>query len=255
MTIMFSDIRSFTRITETLSPEETFNLINEFLGRVAPAVHEAGGFVDKYIGDAVMALFPSPARGIDGALASLAKVTAFNADRDVSERLAIGIGLHAGPLTLGVVGSENRLNATVLGDSVNLASRIEALTRKYGVDLLVSGDLIAVFSEEELGRFHLREIDRVQVVGRTTPVDLFEVFEADPETTKSSKVTQGDAWQQMINAYRTGRFDEARARLREVQDDLVDDPVVITYAERLACLGDTPPAGWNGVTRLESKKG
>ena len=140
MTILFSDIRSFTTLSEEIGSQETFDFINDFLRRLGPVIRENGGFIDKYIGDAIMALFDSPcdalraANGLMDALGELTRKREANGDYPIE----IGIGLNSGPLMLGIIGEEERLEGTVIGDVVNLAARLEALTKKYKVPVLFS---------------------------------------------------------------------------------------------------------------------
>ena len=170
VTIFFSDIRGFTRISEQLAPQQLTRMMNIYLTEMTHIIHLQHGTVDKYIGDAVMAFWGAPLKdddhvrhGLDAALAMLQQLPIVN-QRLVAEGLPeveIGIGLHAGIMSVGNMGSEFRMAYTVMGDAVNLASRLEGLTRFYGCPLLVSGELC-----ERLPGYIYRQIDRVQVKGR-----------------------------------------------------------------------------------------
>ena len=141
LTILFLDIRDFTPLCEGMSPAETFQFVNAFLGALEPEIERHGGFVDKYIGDAIMALFPtSAADAIEGALAMLGALERFNEVRARAGRSAVrvGIGLNTGTAMVGTVGGPGRMETTVLSDAVNLAARLEELTKRYGVPLLIS---------------------------------------------------------------------------------------------------------------------
>jgi len=149
MTILFSDIRSFTDISEKMSPEENFNFLNSYLNITGPHIRTHGGFIDKYIGDAIMALFPHGEHGADDALKAAIEIKYslmdFNKEREALGQIPIqvGIGLHTGMLMLGILGEAERMEGTVISDSVNLASRLEALTKHYGASLTTSPTLNA----------------------------------------------------------------------------------------------------------------
>ena len=140
MTILFSDIRNFTTLSEAMTPDENFAFINAYLERMGPVIRDHNGFIDKYIGDAIMALFESPTMRVRAGLAMLDTLDAFNAERRAAglEPIGIGIGINTGSLMLGTIGEKHRMDGTVISDAVNLASRIESLTKDYHVGLLIS---------------------------------------------------------------------------------------------------------------------
>ena len=140
MAVLFVDLRSFSRIAERSTPECTFSFINEYLARVGPAVRDCGGFIDSYMGDGFMALFPGGAGdAVRCALDVLARLGAYNQDRVArgDERIRVGIGLHAGTLMIGTIGEERRLDGTVISDAVNLASRLEGVAKEYGLSMAI----------------------------------------------------------------------------------------------------------------------
>ncbi len=170
MTILFADIRKFTSISEGLPPAEVFALLNDYLGRMEPLIEKHGGFIDKYIGDGIMALFPNtPDDALKAAIAMLEELEQHTSEH--YPELQIGIGIHTGDLLLGTVGGENRMETTVIGDSVNLAARVESLTKFYGVRLLISEE-----TYRHCPHLMVREIDRVTVRGRSRPTTLYEVL-------------------------------------------------------------------------------
>jgi two-component system sensor histidine kinase ChiS len=140
MSVMFSDIRSFTSHSEAITPKENFRFVNHFLSLTGPEIRLHNGFIDKYIGDAIMALFPDANDALDAAISMYRKTcidpsTRINIGR---EPIAIGIGIFTGPVMLGIVGEEERMSSTVISDTVNIASRIESLTKRYGTGILIS---------------------------------------------------------------------------------------------------------------------
>lgn len=173
MAVLFCDIRRFTARSERLTPAETFTFLNEYLHHVVPAIESNGGLVDKYIGDAVMALFPSSSDdALAAALAMQQEVGRMNRTRAPGqEPLAIGIGLHRGRLMLGTVGDSKRLDVTVISDVVNVASRLESLTKEKGVAILVSGEVVASLADP--GRFSLEKIGSTTIRGRIKPVEIW----------------------------------------------------------------------------------
>ncbi len=175
MSILFSDIRSFTTLSESMTPDENFAFINAYLERMGPVIRDHGGFIDKYIGDAIMALFPHADDAVRAGLAMLATLDRFNADRRAAglDPIAIGVGINTGSLMLGTIGERHRMDGTVISDAVNLAARVESLTKDYHVPLLISE-----YTREELAdpaAYAIQPVDVVVVKGKTRPVALFAV--------------------------------------------------------------------------------
>ncbi|MGB7440928.1 MAG: ATP-binding protein, partial [Coleofasciculaceae cyanobacterium] len=167
MTIMFSDIRSFTSLSEKMSPQENFDFINEYLKKVSPVIRKNQGFIDKYIGDAIMALFPKTADdALQAAIEIQRQVSIYNSERQAISKppIAIGIGLHTGSLMLGTIGDEQRMESTVIADAVNLASRFEGLTKVYGAAILISGETLSRLSTPE--KYAHRFLGKVKVKGK-----------------------------------------------------------------------------------------
>ncbi|MFM9946097.1 MAG: adenylate/guanylate cyclase domain-containing protein [Bacteroidia bacterium] len=177
MTIMFSDIRAFTSISEKLSPKESFGFINEYFKSMAPIIRNHHGFIDKYLGDGIMALFP---RSADDALlagkAMMEELTKFNAENVKAHKpeIAIGIGLHTGSCILGTVGEPKRMDTTVIADAVNLAARIEALTKFYKTPFIISEETHNQIGSEL--RTHMRFIGEAKVKGKSITTELYKVF-------------------------------------------------------------------------------
>ena len=244
LTIQFSDIRSFTTITETLSPQETFALVGDYLERVCGPVKQHGGFIDKYIGDAVMALFTDPDAALRSCLGQLALLDLTNAEREQRGALPIkvGFGLHIGPVTLGTVGSSDRLDCTVLGDTVNLAARVEGLTSRYDTRLLVTADFVSRLSQPSA--VDLREVDRVVVKGKTEPVAIFEVIDALSERRRTERGRARAAFERGRDALFAGQFKGAIAPLEAAARQDPSDratQLLLERAQRLVASGETQP--------------
>lgn len=233
MTILVSDIRSFTSLSEKMTPEENFNLINSYLYEMEPIVNEHHGFIDKYMGDSIMALFHrSPDHGVQAAIRMLLKLQEFNVQNigGAMSPLRIGIGLNTGSMMLGIVGGESRMEGTVISDAVNLVSRIEELNKSYGTSLLLSE-----FTFERLedpSRFLIRLIDRVQVKGKTRAVDIYEVFDADPEPIRLAKQKSAADFEAGMKKYWKGDFSESLKAFERYAIQVPDDLVGEIYRNR-----------------------
>ncbi|MCV6637921.1 adenylate/guanylate cyclase domain-containing protein [Candidatus Albibeggiatoa sp. nov. NOAA] len=177
MTILFADIRDFTRLSEQMTPQENFNFINAYLSAMEPAIREHGGFIDKYVGDAIMALFPRGADdAVKSALAMLDTLIDFNqqdCQQVKKEPVRIGIGINTGKLMLGTIGGEKRMDGTVIADAVNLASRVESLTKNYTTDLLITHNTYLQLQEKS--RYHIKKVDAVKVKGKSELVTVYAV--------------------------------------------------------------------------------
>jgi len=217
ITVMFSDIRGFTELSEQMTPQENFNFINSYLHHMSPVIGEYHGFIDKYIGDAIMALFPTNADdAVTACIAMLEKLNLYNQGRKRAgyRSIQIGIGLNTGVLMLGTVGDQQRMDGTVISDAVNLASRIENMTKTYGVSLLISET--TYFQLQNPSNYAIRIIDQVQAKGKSEPVTVFEVFNADPPHIIDAKMKTMVLFRQGFKLYHRTKFAEAQAMFNEV---------------------------------------
>ena len=177
MTIMFSDIFAFTSMSEQMTPQESFNYINGYLRRVSPIVRQYHGFIDKYMGDGVMAIFPECADdAVQAARAIQQEVAKYSLELQEQglPALKIGAGLHTGKLMLGIIGEVERMQGTVISDAVNLAARLETLTRTFGVDIIISEQTLQQLRIPET--YQTRFLDQVQVKGKQIPIAIYEVL-------------------------------------------------------------------------------
>jgi adenylate cyclase len=230
MSILFSDIRDFTKLSEKMTPEDNFKFINGYLSRMEPAIIQNHGFIDKYIGDAIMALFSASADdALNAAIAMLKTLADYNATRQLLERppIQIGIGINTGKLMLGTVGGNFRMDGTVISDAVNLASRLEQLTKIYGVPLLISHYTLSQLQEPM--NFALRWIDRVKVKGKSTKVAVFEVFDADPIEMKQAKLATKPLFEKALVLYHSGFLNEAKQLFEECLRENDRDRVIQIY--------------------------
>lgn len=233
MSILFADIRGFTELSEKISPHENFKFINAYLCRMEPAITENNGFIDKYIGDGIMALFVGSADdALKAGIAMLERLSDYNETRQRPERPAIkiGVGINTGVLMLGTVGGQNRMDGTVISDSVNLASRIEGLTKIYGTSLLITEHSYRKLKNPS--QYHIREIDRVKVKGKTKGVTVYEVFDADEPTLKTLKIQTLADFEQGFQWYHDNVLEEAYQYFNRVLAVNPTDQVAQIYLER-----------------------
>lgn len=255
MTVLFSDMRAFTSHVEGQSPGENIAFINDYLSDMEPAIFEAGGFVDSYIGDAILALFDvAPAQAVRAGLGMLRRLRDYNARRRARglAEVQIGVGVNSGILTLGTMGGPQRLRCGVIGDPVNLSARIESLTKHYGVALLVSDDTMRLLPTDH--GFSCREVDRVRVAGRKRPVTLYEVYEPLDGDRIDARTEVGSDWARALRACESRDFAGGLELFRRVELLLPNDPVVRLRIARCAKHLATPPGDdWEGVEVLTSK--
>ena len=230
MSVMFADIRSFTTISEGMTPKENFEFINSYLSCVGPVIRDRNGFIDKYIGDGVMALFPETSEdAVQAAIAMQKEVASYNLCRQKlgSIPISIGIGIHTGQLILGTVGESQRMETTVIADAVNLASRIETLTKLYGALILVSGK--SLFSLEDTSQYNYRFIGNVRVKGKKNIVSVFEVVDADPPRLKELKLKTKKKFEEGVILYNESKIVEASQLFKEVVEVNECDLAAYTY--------------------------
>lgn len=255
MTVLFADIRSFTALSEQMTPPENFAFINTYLGRVSPAIRKNNGFIDKYIGDAVMALFPtSPDDGVRAAIDMQKEVNAYNKQRQQNDLapIVIGIGLHVGNLMLGTIGERERMESTVISDAVNLASRLEGLTKVYGSGILVSDTIIYGLSDRE--KYKYRFVDRVTVKGKTTALSVFEIYDTETEQSIALKQQTAEIFQEALDFYYKEKFVLAQKIFQHILHINPEDKVAMLYFKRsrkYRMYG--APDGWAGVEALTEK--
>ncbi len=240
MSVLFSDIRDFTSLSETMTPAENFQFINAYLSRMEPAITQNFGFIDKYIGDAIMALFDGSADdAVKAGIAMLEELNEYNISRNRPDDppLQIGIGINTGSLMLGTVGGQSRMDSTVISDAVNLASRVENLTKEYGVSMLITQNTFI-----ELNDFYdLRLIDRVTVKGKSQMVTVYEVFAADPPELRQKKLETKTLFEEALVLYNSDRCVEATRFFSGCLQINPTDNVAQIYMQR--CLKRVlPPA-------------
>lgn len=218
MTVMFADIREFTARSEDLSPADCFTFVNRVFAKICPIVRAYRGFIDKFLGDGFLALFPESAEdAVQAALAIQRCLDEFNA-AEPSSAVRLGIGLHTGPVMLGTVGEPERMEATVLSDVVNLAARVEALTKQYGASVVLSEQTLARIDPHA---HELRSIGQVHVRGKRQHFAAFELIEADPERVRERKRASAAEFAAGLDRFHRGDFAESSVHFKRV---LLADP-------------------------------
>ncbi len=252
MTVLFSDIRGFTTISESMSSEKVFKFLNFYFKNMVPYIDKNHGFVDKFIGDAIMALFPESAEDALKAAITMKKVIKkINKHNSYFEKNPInaGTGLHHGLLTLGLIGWTTRIESTAIGDTVNLASRIENATKMYNVNIIISDTVKKELPQ--INNYHFREIDTVRVKGKDNFIVLYEVYDADEEEIFSAKKESQGHFQKAIDLFKAGSFAQSLELFNDIQSLSPKDPIVPIYQKRLHTLVRIPPGpGWTGVSGI-----
>ncbi len=253
MTVLFSDIRDFTKLAEGMTPAETFGFVNQYLGALEPAITRHNGIIDKYVGDAVMALFPNgPDDAVNAALEMFQRLDAFNVERAAGSvpPVRIGIGLHTGELMLGTVGAHKRMDTTVISDAVNLASRVENLTKAYGVPLIITEDTYARLQNREAMEY--RRLDRVLVQGKSQPVVLYEVLKAEEPGRRAAKERALPSFEAGLSCYEALDFAGAVPHFERALAAVPSDSVVTLLLERARRFANEGTvSGHLGAVRVE----
>jgi len=257
LTVLFSDIVGFTSISESLSPKDLAAFINEYLTTMSLIIRNNRGTLDKYIGDAIMAFWGAPVDDPDHARQGILAALAMQAElMKINERvkakgwpdIRIGIGLNSGVMRVGDMGSQVRRAYTVMGDPVNLGSRLESLTREYGV-----GILVGEATREKVKDVVFREVDKVKVKGKDEPVAIFEPLGFEGQVDRKL-LDEVKLWHQCLKHYRTQDWDQCEVALLNLQRMSPGHHLYATYSDRVSEYRKHPPEpGWDGVTKFTKK--
>jgi|CXWL01.1.fsa_nt_gi adenylate cyclase len=256
ITIFFSDIRGFTTVSESLSPEELTRLMNEYLTAMTDIIMKHHGIVDKYIGDAIMAFWGAPltnVRQVEDACAAslemLEKLQELNIEwgkRGIAS-ITVGMGINTGEVVVGNMGSSKRFNYTVMGDEVNFTSRLEGLTKMYHTTILVSENTMQKLSSKDSELYTFRELDTVVVKGKKEPRVIYELARKTPEIQKVYS-----EFQTARSIYQAGDFKKAQQLFERLVADTKDGPSK-TFVERSRNYAENPPGNWDGIYHSTEK--
>jgi len=261
VTILFSDLVGFTTLSERADPEALVAQLNEYLTRMTSVVFSNGGTLDKFIGDAIMAVWGnvrSFGMAQDAKNCARAALGMRRELRQLNEQwrgegrmgLGMGIGINQGEVIVGNIGSHERMDPTVIGDSVNLASRLEGLTRIYGVDILIGATAAELVRDE----FHLRSVARVQVKGKTKPVDVFTFIGARNEDVDPELLKWLDSYEEGLEKFRARDFTEAKILFSRFLEFYPDDLLAKMYLDRALEYEQQPPdEAWDAVEVFKKK--
>jgi len=257
LTVLFSDIRGFTSISERLTPEDLVRLLNRYLTLMTDIVFKYEGTLDKYIGDAIMAIWGAPLQQKDHA--SRACEAAVEMIRTLSQlqpllnelgvpQFRIGVGINTGDMVVGNMGSDERFDYTVMGDSVNLGSRLEGTNKEYGTSIIISGSTYENVKEQ----FHCRELDCIRVKGKTKPITIYELLGGIRDASVERDLTE--RFHVALSLYQGRNFKEAAAKLEDILQTFPQDGPSQLYLERCRqYLLQPPPEDWDGVFTMTRK--
>ncbi|MDQ6998751.1 MAG: adenylate/guanylate cyclase domain-containing protein [Mariprofundus sp.] len=258
-TILFSDIRSFTSITEELGALGTVNLLNEYFTLMVECIRAEGGMLDKFIGDAVMAAFGVPLkhdddedRAVRVAISMMKALSRWNIERETAGKPAvhIGIGLNSDSVITGNIGSPTRMDYTIIGDGVNLAARLESACKYYKAQILISENTYNALK----GTYKIRPVDRVVVKGKSLPVDIYEVLDHHCEESFPDLMDTVNYFTEGLSCYRASKWDKAIRKFECALEHHPDDGLSQMYIERCMVLKKNPPADeWDGVWEMTDK--
>jgi adenylate cyclase len=257
LTVLFSDIVGFTSISESLAPKELSQFINDYLTSMSLVIRGNRGTLDKYIGDAIMAFWGAPVADPEHARQGVISAMAMQAELDKLRvqmlargwpDIRIGVGVNTGQMRVGDMGSKLRKAYTVMGDAVNLGSRLEGLTRVYGVGIIVGPN-----TRQAVADIVFRELDRVKVKGKDEPVEIFEPIGIAGQV-EQKVLDEVELWHKALKAYRAQNWDEAEKDLLNVQRMVPECKLYRLYLERVnQCRIDSPGPDWDGVTAFKTK--
>jgi len=259
LAILFTDIRGFTALSEKMSPQELMNFLNSYFSRMNEPIHKNHGFIDKFIGDAVMALFDRPTGSntdkaqdsIRAALDLRYTINLYNQHRANCNYppVNIGIGIHFGPVVIGTVGSDERMETTVIGDSVNIAFRLEALAPKYNTDIITSAQTLAQANAK--GLFEYRLLDWVRVKGRKTPIEIHEIIDHQDPDLKQQKLANASLIEQGLIYRKEQKWDLARTTFQQALAVFPKDALAIHHIQQCAKLENIElTQDWDGAILL-----
>jgi adenylate cyclase len=255
VTVLFSDIRDYTTLAEQMTPEENFRFVCSFNERIGPIIRLHHGFINQYLGDAIMAIFPGNASDALAAAINIQKaVQELNTTRALINKppIKIGVGMHTGPLIMGITGDQDRMDATTIADTVNTASRLESLTKHYQVNILLSEASVKNLSDE--AAFHLRHLGPVQLKGKTEATSIYECFSGSDEMDMKRKLTALPFFKEGLFEYLNGSFGEASNKFYRVLEIYPEDTTARLFLGKAKrYINQQIPEDWTGVEEMHIK--
>ena len=255
VTVLFSDIRDYTSLSEQMTPEENFRFVCSFNERMGPAIRRHNGFINQYLGDAIMAIFPGNAE--DALLAAIEmqkEVQDLNKSRIVNEQMPIqiGVGMHTGPLIMGITGDENRMDAATIADTVNIASRLESLTKHYSVNIILSDSSLKQIEQKD--GIHLRSLGLVQLKGKREAVEIHECFNSNADAEMEKKLNTMATFNEGVSLFLNKSFHEANIAFKKVVDaDPADNTAKFFYRNTKKIIDEGILENGAGIVAMHEK--
>lgn len=261
MAILFTDIRSFTAISEKMTPKENFEFVNNYFHQIGPIIRKNNGVIIKYMGDAINAIFPGgPIDAVRSGVEQIEILKSMNVIRKNKNQVEFwsGIGVNSGYVMMGIVGEENRLQGDAFSDHVNTASRLEGLTKYYGSTFIISQNVYEVIRTENL--FSFRFLDSVIMKGKTKPMDIYEILDAEPEEIRKSKLSSLEDYNQAVQLFRQvgpskqKELIQAQEMFQQIIDQNPEDKAVELYLDQImVLLIEGIPEGWQPIRIMTNK--
>lgn len=255
LTIMFTDIRSFTTLSEKMTPDQSFKFLNSYLSYMGPVIRDKNGFIDKYVGDGIMALFAdNPEDAIKAAIETMKTLKKFNniQKNKNEEPIKIGIGINTGKVMLGIIGESQRIDGTVISDTVNTASRLEGLTKLFGQSIIFSENTRK--KVKNINAYNYRFLGKVKTKGKNIPVYIYDLFDGQAEDIIEKKNQTKQDFEKALMLFLDKKFSEATLLFRHVLDKNPDDKAAKHYLKRSAYyILNEPPEDWDVVEDIEHK--
>ena len=255
MTILFSDIRSYTTLSESMTPQQVFNFANAYHNRMTPIIRNHNGFVQQIQGDGVLSVFPESAcDAVEAGISIQKKVIEYNKSRINKNKIPIrvGVGMHSGPLMVGIIGDDERWESGVHSDTVNTAARMEGMTKYYGVSIVVSETVVKNMMCP--AKYLIRFLDKVRVKGKTDPLKVYEIFNTDPEDLIDKKLRTSTLFSEGQMHYYSKNFREAVKCFTDVLTILPNDVSTRQYIKEASkYLYEGVPENWDGIRNMSEK--
>jgi len=254
VTVLFSDIRDYTTLAEQMTPEQNFKFVCSFNERMGPAIRKHNGFINQYLGDAIMAIFPGNASdALDAAIEMHGEVQKLNEERSFTNDapIRIGVGIHTGPLIMGITGDENRMDAATISDTVNTASRLESLTKQYRANILLSDACLLQIEKE---KYDLRYLGLVQLKGKQEPLHIYECVSSNTGEEVSKKQKTLSLFNEGIENYLNSSFDDSVKAFEHITEINPADLTAAFFLDNARkFLQKGTPENWNGIIEMASK--
>ena len=255
VTVLFTDIRNYTILSEMMTPEETFGFICLLNARLGPIIRDHNGFINQYLGDSIMAIFPQNASdALKAAIEIQHEVAEFNKMRQSKNKstIQIGVGMHTGPLIMGITGDYDRMDACTISDTVNTASRVESLTKHYKASILLSDASLKQIRNTE--QFHLRNLGFVQLKGKLSSIKVHECFSCNPEMELEKKSATLEIFNKGVAFYQNQMFQNANEAFKMViETDAADRTARFFYNHTLQIIESGLLKNKPGIVEMEEK--